>query len=150
MQEGLTVVDDYSFSNYSFVGDLEMPLTLKYVGEAAFSGCEFGGTYIFEESNIEYIGNYAFYDLDLIVICFIHVTYFSLGLLDLLGTWSFSCDLPFCRTVKIFEKHPNMYHTECVYKYRCQGCFQLCQDCCNNGPLMVGVQISGVWGNREY
>ena len=66
MQEGLTVVDDYSFSNYSFVGDLEMPLTLKYVGEAAFSGCEFGGTYIFEESNIEYIGNYAFYDLDLI------------------------------------------------------------------------------------
>ena len=66
MQEGLTGINEYSFSNYAFIGDLDIPLTLRYVGDAAFSGCEFAGTYIFEDSNIEYIGNYAFYDLDLI------------------------------------------------------------------------------------
>jgi hypothetical protein len=66
MQEGLTTINEYSFSNYAFIGDLDIPLTLRYVGDASFSGCEFGGTYLFEDSNIEYIGNYAFYDLDLI------------------------------------------------------------------------------------
>jgi hypothetical protein len=66
MQEGLQVISGYSFDNYSFIGSLELPFSLNYIGQAAFSGCNFEGTYDFSSSNISYIGPYAFYDLNLI------------------------------------------------------------------------------------
>ena len=64
MQQGLVTISGYAFSNYAFQGDLDLPSTVDYIGDGAFSGCNgFGGTYLFESSSVRYIGDGAFYSL---------------------------------------------------------------------------------------
>lgn len=67
MQQGLVTISGYAFSNYAFQGDLDLPSTVDYIGDGAFSGCNgFGGTYLFESSSVRYIGDGAFYSLSAI------------------------------------------------------------------------------------
>lgn len=43
MSSGLLVIGDESFLNYSFIGDLILPITVEDIGARAFNGCNFDG-----------------------------------------------------------------------------------------------------------
>jgi hypothetical protein len=75
LPEGLERIEESAFRNAGWsggawgyewqqihnnlIGKLELPSTLKFIGEGAFSDCKFTGSLLLPE-NVEYIGAYAF------------------------------------------------------------------------------------------
>ena len=65
IEEGVTSIGDYAFMKLNKIeNSLEIPDSVTHIGTSAFEGCyKINHDIIIMGSNVEYIGDYAFYDL---------------------------------------------------------------------------------------